>query len=84
MSVQGIDGKRKEQGRWEANIDDLSMGAEFHLEDGASMPSRKVRKRHTRRMETASPEIEGRDAKDGKKTEKGQEVTEMQYRNAVM
>ena len=35
-------------------------------------------------METASPEIEGRDAKDGKKTEKGQEVTEMQYRNAVM
>ena len=71
MAIEEIGGKRKvreEQGRWKANINDLSAVAESHLEDSASVSSRKLKKRYTRCMETASLEMEGRDAKDGTNT----------------
>ena len=81
LVVEGIGGKREEQGQWKANIDDLSTSAESHLEDGASVPSRKARIRHIRHMETASLETEGRNAKDGMNT--GMMTTERGYLNAI-
>ena len=38
--------KREEQARWKANIEDLSTGAESHMEDGARVPGRTARKWH--------------------------------------
>ena len=61
LTIEKISGKRKEQKR--RKVDELEAGSESHLEDGASVPSLK------RRRKEENLETRRREAKDGTGTE---------------